>query len=187
MKALNPKLVAYVLDPLERAAKTFVQQLLVTLLAIDGAGHLGILVQQNWLLALDAAGFAAAMSILTSVLTFKVPPLNAYADLALRVVKTFLQSFVGTVAAANVLSLTHVDWRGALALALPVAGSALLTGIAALGIPQTSGASLLPAGTAVAQEAPGDGQVDDADVFPPYDPNLPVQPLEPHETAALDR
>lgn len=149
--------VLYVLDPAERAGRTFVQQFTVMLLA---TGSAGLLVHQHWLVALDSAGFAAAMSVLTSVLTFKVPALPAWADLGLRVVKTFVQSVVGTLTAANVLSVSHANWHGALAVAVPVALTALLTGLAALAVPGTSGASLLPAGIGTARPVDGQQEVD---------------------------
>lgn len=144
---MNPMVYKWAVDPLERAARTFVQQFTVLLVA---GGTAGLLVTQNWLLALDSAGFAAIVSVLTSVLTFKVPALSAQFDLALRVAKTFLQSFLGTLTATNVLSVSHADWKGALAVAVPVALAALVTGVAALGVPGTHGASLLPAGLGVA-------------------------------------
>lgn len=147
---INPKVMAYVVDPLERAARTFVQQFVVVLMT---AGTAGLLLHQNWLIGLDSAAFAAAISILTSVLTFKVPVLPTSADLLLRVVKTFLQSFLGTLSASQVLSVSGADWKGALAVAVPVALTALLTGLAALGVPGTAGASLLPAGVVTAVDA----------------------------------
>lgn len=141
---ISPTVMAYVVDPLERAARTFIQQFVVILMA---TGSAGLLVHQNWLIAVDSAGFAALVSLVTSIATFKVPTLSPLYDLLLRVVKTFLQSFAGTLAAAEVLNLSHVDWKGDLAVAIPVALTALLTGLAALGVPFTVGASLLPAGT----------------------------------------
>lgn len=159
MKKIPGWAVAYVVDPLERAGRTFAQQFTVLLLA---SGSAGLMVSQNWLVAVDSAGFAAVISVLTSVLTFKVPVLPDWADLGLRVAKTFLQSFVGTVTAANVLSVSHADWKGALGIAIPVAMTALLTGIAALAVPGTNGASLLPAGLGTAKNVEGQEEVDPA-------------------------
>lgn len=135
--SLSPGVALYVLDPLERAGRTFVQQFVTVLLATGAA-----MVTQNWLLALDSAGFAALISVLTSVLTFAVPPQRAVVDLVLRVGKTFVQSLVGTLAASGVL-LTQADWRGAVAVALPAAFAALVSA----GVP-----SLIPAGVARATE-----------------------------------
>lgn len=143
--SVSPKFAAYVLDPLERAARTFVQQFVVMLLAVGSAG---MLLHQNWLISADSAGFAAIISLITSVLTFMVSPKPDIVDLVLRVLKTLVQSFFGTLVAAHVLSIQHADWKGALAIAVPVALTALLTGLAALGVPQTVGASLLPRGVA---------------------------------------
>jgi hypothetical protein len=78
------------------------------------------MVHQNWLLAVDSAGFAAITSLLTSVLLAKLPN-----TLLVRILKTGLQSFVGTLTAANVLSVAHADWKGALAVALSTALAAL--------------------------------------------------------------
>lgn len=150
---------SYVLDPLERASRTFVQQFVVILLA---TGSAGLLVHQNWLIAADSAAFAAVVSILTSVGTFWVTAQTPSVDLVLRVAKTFLQSFLGTLVAQNVLSVEHADWKGAVAVAIPVALTALLTGLAAMGVPGTIGASLVPAGMAVAVDG-------DPDYFPDVD------------------
>lgn len=139
--AIPQNVAAYVVDPLERAARTFGQQFIIFLMLSSSAtGPLG---SQHWLTAVEVSGLAAAVSIVTSVLTFWVPTQTPYADLVLRVVKTFAQS----VAASLLLGVTtnvHVDLKGAIALALPVASSALLLGLSALGISGTAGASLLP-------------------------------------------
>lgn len=133
----------YVLDPLERAGSTFVQQFVVILSVSSGVA---LLASQNWVVAADTAGFAAILSLLTSVLTFGIPKLPPVFDLLLRVLKTFGQSLFGSLTASVVApSVVHAPWLGALAVAVPVALAALLKGIAALALPQTQGASLLPA------------------------------------------
>lgn len=134
--------MAYIVDPLERALRTFVQQFSVLLLA---SGTAGLLVSQNWLVAIDSAGFAAIVSLLTSVITFKVPALPDWADVGLRGVKTFIQSFLGTLTATNVLSVTHTNWKGALAVAVPVALASLAT----------ANVLRLPAGFGVAKDVNG--------------------------------
>lgn len=139
---MNPILRKYLLDPFERAASTFVQQLVIVLLTATGAS---LLVTQNWAVALDSAGFAALLSLATSLLTFWVSVKPPAVDLALRLLKTFVQSVLGTLLANNVQSVVHADWKGALSLALPVTLAALLKGIAAFSLPGTIGASLLPA------------------------------------------
>jgi hypothetical protein len=138
--AMPNTVVTYVLDPAERAGRTFVQQFVVVLLA---AGSTGLLGHQNWLLAVDSAGFAAVTSLLTSVLLFKLPN-----NLVVRAAKTFLQSFAGTLVAANVLSVAHADWKGALAVAVPTALAALVSG---------SVPSLIPPGVLAAAKS-GDYQ-----------------------------
>jgi hypothetical protein len=138
---------AYVLDPLERALSTFVQQwtiLILPALALTGTGRLGITGSQL-LAATDVSGFAFLISLAMSVATFKVPPLPVAADLIVRVLRTYVQSVVATVTAATVLpSVLHADWRTALVGAVPVAGTALLKGLASLAAPWSVGASLLP-------------------------------------------
>ena len=132
----------YVFDPLERAGTTFVQQFVNFLLAV-GAG--GLLVSQNWAGAADTAGFAAIISLILSVATFKVRPLSAVWDLVIRVLRTFLSSMAATLVADKAIhSVVHANWQAAAAIAIPVAFTALLKGIAALGLRETAGASLIP-------------------------------------------
>lgn len=177
---MSPTVKAYVIDPLERAARTFVQQFSVLLLAAPAAG---LLAQQNWLVAFDSGLFAAAVSLITSILTFRVPALSAALDLTLRVLKTGLQSFLGTLIAGQVLTISGADWRGALGVAVPVMVTAAITGLAALGIPSTNGASLLPGGTATALDDGSplgvhDSQDTEPDgMFAPYEPDL--EPVDP--------
>jgi hypothetical protein len=134
--------ITYLLDPLERAASTFAQQFVNVLLA-GGAG--GLLVSQNWSVAVDTAGFAAIISVLLSVTTFKVPNQPAQVDLMLRVARTYVASFVGTVTASHAThSVVHADWKAAAAIAVPVAFTAGLKGLAALSLRNTIGASLIP-------------------------------------------
>lgn len=133
---------AYLLDPLERAGSTFVQQFVVVLLA---TGSAGLVAGQQWAAAADVAGFAAIVSLLTSALSFGVPRLSAAADLGLRVAKTGLQSFLGVLAGDQLTgSVVHADWKAALAVAIPVMLTAALKGLAALAAPWSDGASLLP-------------------------------------------
>jgi hypothetical protein len=127
----------FALDTVERAVATFVEVLVVMLFAADGS----ILVDPQWSTSLAAAGIAAAVTVLTSLASIPVPPLPPLLDLAFRVVKTFIQAFVGALVATG----PAVDWKGALTTALPVALLALLKGLAAMNVPRTAdGPSLLP-------------------------------------------
>lgn len=140
--ALPEPVVKYAVDPLERAARTFLQQLSVILLA---GGVANVLSHPHWALALDSAGFAALVSLATSLATIALPELTPPVDLLLRVVKTFIQSLCGTLLASTVTSVIHFDWTAAVAVAIPVSLTALLTGLAALGVRGTvPGASLIP-------------------------------------------
>lgn len=135
----------YVLDPVERAASTWVQQFVVLLipLLVLVDGKLGIRWSQI-LGVVDVATFAGLVSIVTSILTFGLGKLNTYWDLVWRVVKTYLQSFLGAITAAAVVpSVIHLDWKVALIAGIPVAGTALLKGLAAIAAPWSEGASLL--------------------------------------------
>lgn len=167
--AISAPVMNYVVDPLERAARTFIQQFVVVLMTASTAG---LLVTQHWAVAADSALFAAIISLITSVITFRVPTLPSQLDLALRVVKTFLQSFLGTLAASQVASVSHADWKGALAVAVPVAVTSLLTGLLAIALPGTTGASFLPAGVAVAVDDGSSPEVDvDAAALAPTAPS----------------
>lgn len=130
---------AFAVDALERAGATFVQTLVVVLFAA-GVSVLG---NPDWLAALLAGAIAAAVSVLTSLASVRLPVLAPLPELGMRVGKTFLQSFVGALSVAGYI---HVNWAGALAVALPVALLALVKGLTAMSVPGTaSGASLLPA------------------------------------------
>jgi hypothetical protein len=139
---MSPFVQSYVLDPLERAGSTFVQQFVVLLLA---TGSAGLVSYQQWGLAADVAGFAAILSLITSILTFAVPKLPVAADVAWRTIKTGLQSFFAVLAADTMThSVVHADWKAALAVALPTMIAALLKSLASLAAPWSEGASLLP-------------------------------------------
>lgn len=145
-RASRNELLTYLLDPLERAGATFVQQFVWVLV---GSGTT-LVVTQNYGYAFDSAFYAAVFSLLTTLLTLVVPNQPAWLDLPLRIVKTAAQSIVGTLAADRLHTLTGADWRGAVAIAIPVTLTALLKGMLALAIPATIGASLLPARLAAA-------------------------------------
>lgn len=137
----------YVFNPLERAFSTFWEQfsvLLAPLLVIAANGRLSISGAQL-LNVLDVSGFAAGASIITSVATFGIPKLNPVVDLVLRVVKTYIQSVGAAIFSSNVTpSVLHASWLAALIAAVPVAGFALIKGLATIDWSVTDGASLLP-------------------------------------------
>lgn len=137
---------AYVLDPLERAGSTFVQQFVVLMLPLMVIVNGKLAVTGSALIVvLDVSAFAALISIITSVLTFKVSPLNPEVDLLVRVAKTYLQSVLGALTVTTFIpSVLHASWGVVLLGAIPVAAAALLKGLAALALPWSDGASLLP-------------------------------------------
>lgn len=141
---MSPQLKLYLLDPLERAGSTFLEQFLIVLLA-TGTG--GLLVTQNFLAAADAGLFAAILAVLTSyVLLLTGFSLHGWVDVARRIGLTFLQSMLGTLAASTFShSVVHADWRSALALALNVTAAAALKIMAAQALPTIGGSVLVPA------------------------------------------
>jgi hypothetical protein len=127
----------------ERAGTTFLEQFFTVML---GSGAASLLVNPHWASAADRAGFAALVSIGTSLVTFGIPKLPAGVDAILRIFKTGLQVFLGDLlASSNTPSLVHADWKHALAAGVVVMGPAALKVLAALGIQSTVGASVLPA------------------------------------------
>jgi hypothetical protein len=173
----NVLFVKYVLDPAERAAATFVEQFVWILVGTTGVS---LVVTQNYAYALDAAGFAAIGSVITSVLTFWVSVQQPAVDLLLRVLKTFAQSVFGTLMAGQVHTVTGSDWKGAVAIAFPVAMTALLKGLALLTNPLTHGASLVPTAAAVSAAT---YQFTDADFDYTMDPD-PTDSTEVGDHAA---
>jgi hypothetical protein len=126
----------------ERAGTTFAEQFITVML---GTGAVSLVASPHWTVAGDRAGFAALVSIGTSLLTFGVPKLPAGIDAILRVLKTGLQVFLGDLIASSATpSLVHADWRHALAAGVVVMGPAALKVIGALGISTTDGAALIP-------------------------------------------
>jgi hypothetical protein len=139
---MSPIVQRYVVDPLERAVSTFVQAFAVLLV---GTGSVAVVGVQEWAKAADVAGFAAILSLITSILTFSVPQLPVAWDIIWRTFKTGLQAFFGVLAADQMThSVLHADWKAALAVAVPVALAALLKSVAALAAPWSDGASLAP-------------------------------------------
>ena len=143
---MSPIVHRFVVDPAERAVSTFLQTFAVLLV---GTGSVALVGVQVWAKAADVAGFAAILSLITSILTFAVPELPVMWDIVWRTFKTGLQAFFGVLAADQMThSVVHANWTGALAVAVPVALAALLKSVAALAAPWSSGASLAPAPTA---------------------------------------
>lgn len=132
----------YVLDPLERVGSTLIQQFSVVLLA-TGTG--GLLVTQNWYVALITAAFAGLVTLLLwGVQTLTNTTFPGKLDLIARVAKTWLASFSGALAASGVSDVIHVSWQSAAAVATAAAATALLKGLIAFNKPGTiSPASLV--------------------------------------------
>jgi len=147
---MSPLVHAYVIDPLERAVATFVQQFVVIILPAIAAFSISNADFQPWLKAADIAGYAAILSLITSILTFSVPKLPVLWDIVWRTVKTFLQSMFGVLAADQLSPGTvHAGWLMAVGVAIPVALAALVKSLAALAAPWSEGASLAPAPNAL--------------------------------------
>jgi hypothetical protein len=136
----------YFVDPAERAGKSFIQEfgvLLLPLLMVGG--KYANFISLPWLSILLSSLGAAVVSIFLSIVTSPVPKLSPYADFAVRLIRTFVGSLVGTLGASLVADgIVHAPWQSALGVAIDVTLAAAVTGIAALALPGTDGASLLP-------------------------------------------
>lgn len=147
MITISPRVYKYLIDPLERAGSTFLQQISIVLLAVGGSN---LLVSQSWLEAADAAGFAAIIALLTSYtgliggLNFADPAV----DLLRRVTLTFVQSFAGALIASAVdPTVVDAHWKGAAAVALIAALTAALKAASGASKPHTIGCAWFPAPT----------------------------------------
>lgn len=140
------RLYTYVLDPLEKAGSTFAEQFAVYLLPLLVVVNGKIAITGSQLLAVtDTSAFAALVSLITTVLTFALVIKSPWVDLAWRVGKTYLQSFVALITTAEfVPSVLHINWPVALLGAVPVAGAALVKGILGLISPWSQLAGLVP-------------------------------------------
>lgn len=124
----------------EKVAWTFGQQFIIVFLA---GGTVSIYASARWLAAADTAAAAAVVCLITSGVTLALGlHTTGWADVARRGVLTFIQSVGGSLFVHEVApSVIHADWKGALAVAVPVTLLAIGKAVLALRNPGTIAAS----------------------------------------------
>jgi hypothetical protein len=80
----------------------------------------------EWYAAVGTGLGAGVLSLIMSVLSWKVPQLGYWPDLGLRLARSFLQSLLTTWGADSV-NLFHISWRHSLLVALGMAGMSFVT------------------------------------------------------------
>jgi hypothetical protein len=142
-------------DFAERALWTGGQQFVAVLLTTSTTSGV---IDLPWRIALSTAAGAMGVSLLTTALQY-LPVLRrsvgkSFAlDLALRLAKTFLASFLGTIGAMQLDVLTF-SWSNALDLAVVATVGALAKGFLAAGPGIANNPSTLPGRTYAAVYAP---------------------------------
>lgn len=174
---MSPWIVKWIVDPVERAASTALEQIaaIIVPLGLVG-GTLHVFVGTVWLNALDMAGFAFLLSLVTSYGTGFVPKLTTRWDFIWRLVKTYLQSFGGSMIASNVTSIVHFGWAYAATLAFTVTLGAAVKGGIAMSLPSTSGASLVPLSLTGTTGLTGPADVAELRQYLGLDPEKPAAP-----------
>ena len=132
---------AIVADFLERAGWSAGEQFAAVLLTTSTATTIAGL---PWAAALVTAVGAAIVSVLTTLVEYAAKPLrraNYWTELALRLVKTFAASLLGSMGAQAAFDFLHFNWIAALNLAAVATLGALAKGLLArnsVGIPNAS-------------------------------------------------
>lgn len=120
-----------VLDMLDRAGRSTLQQFVVV--AFSAIPAINTVSRIPWYAALATGLGAGVVSLLTSLVSWKVPTLTFWPDIIVRVGKTFAQSLLATLG-AGVINLFSVPWVHALDMAIGAAALSLLTGLIATGV-----------------------------------------------------
>lgn len=115
------------LDVLDRAARTTLQQFIIVAFAAIPA--VGSITRVAWYEALGVGIGAGILSILMSLLSWRVPVLPYWPDVAVRMARTFVQSLVASVV-AGAFNIFTADWGNLLTLALAAAMASLATSLA---------------------------------------------------------
>lgn len=126
-----------VTDIAERVAWSFAQPFVVVLTA---TGSAGLLMHQAWLKAAEVGGWAALISLITSVAAAlgNWHPAG-YLALVDRTARTFLATFVGVVVAGEFHSFADTGVGAALATAAVTAFLAAMKSLIGLAMPGTVG------------------------------------------------
>jgi hypothetical protein len=144
------KWTAVVLDFVERAGWSAGQVFFATLLGGGAAATLGSL---PWRYALTLGGSAAVASVVLTAVQYltKATDLPFWADVVVRLAKTFLSSLAASFAATQIFNVTTFHWTAALNIAGLATLTALGKGLLARG---QSAAAPAVAGQAAAVPAP---------------------------------
>jgi hypothetical protein len=129
------------LDVMSHALNTFAQQFVVILLATGP----GLPASQHWAAALVTSLWAFGASILLSLAfmgtdrfaAMEKVNANPHGQAAVRVTRTFFQSFLGCMAASTISKTVTYGWKASAAIAVCVAFLALLKALATLNSPKT--------------------------------------------------
>jgi hypothetical protein len=118
-----------VYDVLERAGKSFLQVGVgVAFLSVTPDNMFS---PAAWYQAVGVGLGAALVSVVLSLVTWKVRPLGYWPDIAIRMVRTFLGSLVASWGATvGPFDVFHFSWHDSLALAFSVMIASLVTNIA---------------------------------------------------------
>lgn len=107
----------------------------------------------SWAVIADVAGFATALSLVTTLLlqAGKLALADPLADLALRAVLTFVQTVAGYAAAAGLVGFISFDWDTAASAAFLAVIPTVLKALSGIANPGTLAASVaVPKGAAAA-------------------------------------
>jgi hypothetical protein len=144
----RPKWTSVVLDFVERAGWSAAQVFFAMLLGGGAAVTVGNL---PWRYALSLAGSAAVASVVLTAIQYltKATDLPYWADILVRLAKTFLSSLAASFAATKVFDVTTFHWTAALNIAGLATLTALGKGLLARGqsavTPAVAGQTAVPA------------------------------------------
>lgn len=134
-------LAAFIEDVAERAAKTFVQNLALFLVA--GVSVLSV----AWGTALQSAALATLSTVLLALVDDRLVAANPYVEALIRAGRTFIATVVGSipvvVSADQAVTFADVNWPQVAGLAGTAALISLATSIASLPIGPTGTPSLV--------------------------------------------
>lgn len=130
MTRLDPRMKAVLLDVLERAGWSAGQVFVATLLAGGTVGTVGRL---PWTYALTLAVSAAVASVILTASQYagKLTDLPFWADLVVRLGKTFVSSLSASIVASGVFDITRFSWGTAFNVAFIATIGGLAKGLLA--------------------------------------------------------
>lgn len=120
-----------VIDMFDRAGRTTLQQFLV--IAFAGIPAVGSVTHLAWYEALGVGVGAGVLSILMSLLSWKVPVLSFWPDVLVRMVRTFVQSLVASIG-AGAFNVFTANWGALLTIALATSALSLASSLLVSGV-----------------------------------------------------